>query len=49
MEAFLNLTGLLLVAEVDDHEQLMLNVASGKMGRDAMRRWLDEHTESASS
>ena len=43
METFLVLNGLEIVASVDEQEQVILDVASGKMGRQELTEWLRAH------
>lgn len=44
MEVFLNLNGLALVADINDQERLMLDLASGRLTRPDLEQWLDQHT-----
>jgi death on curing protein len=43
MEVFLNLNGLDLVADVDEQERLMLDVAAGHSTRERLETWLMQH------
>ena len=43
METLLVLNGLELQASVDDAERLILGVASGAIGRDALTVWIEQH------
>lgn len=43
METFLVLNGLEIDAPVDEQEQLILDVASGKMEREELTKWLRAH------
>jgi death-on-curing protein len=43
MEGFLNLNGLQLIADIDEHERLMLDLAAGRSSRQALEDWLNEH------
>ena len=43
METFLVLNGLEIVASVNEQEQVILDVASGKMGRQELTEWLRTH------
>ena len=43
METFLVLNGLEIDASVDEQEQVILNVASGKMARENLTKWLRAH------
>lgn len=45
METFLVLNGYEIRATVDEQERVILQVASGRMNRDAFVRWLNAHTE----
>ena len=47
MEAFLNLNGLALVADIGEQEQLMLDLAAGRSSRQALEHWLNQHIEPA--
>ncbi len=47
METFLLLNGLEIVAGVDEQERVILQVASGVMGRDALTAWLRAHVANA--
>lgn len=47
MEVFLNLNGFDLLADVDDQEDVMLNVAAGRSSREELERWLEKHTKPA--
>jgi death on curing protein len=44
MEVFLILNGMEISASVDEQEQIILAVASGKIGREAFVEWLKMHT-----
>lgn len=44
MEVFLTLNGYLLEADVDAQEQTILQLASGKLSREALLSWLEAHT-----
>jgi death on curing protein len=44
MEVFLILNGMAIRAEVDEQEQVILAVASGKMERDVFVEWLEGRT-----
>ena len=43
METFLVLNGYEIDASVDEQEKIILQVASGEMGREAFTHWLHEH------
>lgn len=43
MEVFLMLNGYEIVALVDEQEQLMLDLAAGKITREQLTAWLEEH------
>jgi len=43
METFLVLNGFEIDASVDEQEQVILDVASGKMGRQELTEWLRAH------
>lgn len=43
METFLVLNGLEIVASVDEQEQVILDVASGKLAREDFTKWLKAH------
>ena len=43
METFLMLNGLEIEASVDEQERVILQVASGEMGREAFTEWLRGH------
>jgi len=47
MEVFLLLNGLQIVADVDEQEQVMLNLAAGNITREDLEEWLAGHTASA--
>jgi death-on-curing protein len=47
MEAFLILNGFEIIAAVDDQERLMLDLAAGRMTRDRLAEWLEQHVQSA--
>jgi death-on-curing protein len=44
METFMILNGIEISAAVDEQEQIILAVASGNLGRDALVEWLRLHT-----
>ena len=44
METFLLLNGMEINASIDEQEQIILEVTSGKLGRDAFVEWLRLHT-----
>ncbi|MBE9205122.1 type II toxin-antitoxin system death-on-curing family toxin [Nostoc sp. LEGE 06077] len=44
METFMILNGTEISADVDEQEQIILAVASGNLGRDALVEWLRLHT-----
>jgi death on curing protein len=44
MEVFLILNGMEISASVDEQEQIILAVASGKIGREEFVEWLKMHT-----
>jgi death-on-curing protein len=44
METFLILNGFEIDASVDEQEQVILQVASGELGRDEFTEWLRSHT-----
>lgn len=44
MEIFLVLNGYEIDASVDEQENIILQVASGKLGRDELKNWLAAHT-----
>jgi death-on-curing protein len=46
METFLVLNGCELVAEVDNAEQTILQLAAGKLTRDELLAWVTEHLRS---
>lgn len=48
MEVFLVLNGFEINAAVDEQEQVILQVASGKLGRDEFTEWLRSHIVSKS-
>jgi death-on-curing protein len=43
MEVFLMLNGYEIEASVEEQERVILQVASGKMGREAFTQWLQAH------
>lgn len=43
MEVFLILNGLEVSSTVDEQEQIILNLAAGKLAREAFTKWLQEH------
>jgi death-on-curing protein len=43
MEIFLLLNGFEIEASIDEQEQLILGVASGKVNREVLKDWLDLH------
>lgn len=43
IEVFLVLNGFEINASIDEQEQVILQVASGQMGREALKNWLDSH------
>nr|WP_290226677.1 type II toxin-antitoxin system death-on-curing family toxin [Trichocoleus desertorum] len=43
VETFLILNGMQISASVDEQEDLVLAVASGKLGREAFVEWLQQH------
>jgi death-on-curing protein len=45
MEVFLRLNGWQINASVDEQERLVLDVASGAVGRDELTEWLSTHVE----
>jgi death-on-curing protein len=45
MEVFLLLNGFEIVAPVDEQEQLMLDLAAGKMSRERLAEWLKKRTQ----
>jgi death on curing protein len=47
MEVFLILNGFEIGAPVDEQEQLMLNLAAGKMTREQLTEWLEKHLKPA--
>ena len=49
METFLLLNGLEIDAPVDEQEQVIIDLASGKLGREELTSWLNEHITSGSS
>ena len=44
MEMFLLLNGARLVAEVDEQERLILDLAAGSLSREALEAWIRRHT-----
>ena len=47
MEVFLLLNGMTLNAAVDDQERLILDLADGRVTRDELISWLENHVEPA--
>jgi death on curing protein len=47
MEVFLILNGAELIAGVDEQEQLMLDVAAGRLSREQLQTWIAHHLKSA--
>ena len=45
MEVFLALNGLDIVADDDEQERLMIDVAAGQSSRENLEQWLDQHTK----
>jgi len=45
MEVFLLLNGWELLGTVDEHERLMLELAGGRITREQLTSWLEEHTK----
>jgi death-on-curing protein len=45
MEVFLLLNGLELVADIDEQERLMLEIAAGQVTREQLTDWLESHVE----
>jgi death-on-curing protein len=45
MEVFLILNGLELLGTVDEHEELMLNLAAGRLTRENLSAWLEQHVK----
>jgi death-on-curing protein len=43
MEVFLVLNGFEINASIDEQEQIILQVASGQIGREVLKTWLDSH------
>ncbi|WP_084691678.1 type II toxin-antitoxin system death-on-curing family toxin [Desulfobacter vibrioformis] len=43
MAIFLELNGFKIVADVDEQEELMINLAAGKATRQQLKDWVDEH------
>jgi death-on-curing protein len=43
MEAFLILNGFEILADVDEQERLMLDVASAQVSRDELTAWIEQH------
>lgn len=43
MEVFLNLNGFALMADVDEQERLMLDIAAGLSTRERLETWLTQH------
>jgi len=48
MEVFLVLNGYEIEASVEEQERVILQVASGEIGRDAFTRWLQAHIRNLS-
>jgi len=46
MEVFLVLNGREVEADVDEQEQVILSIASGKLNRSTFEQWLRKHTKS---
>jgi death-on-curing protein len=46
METFLMLNGFEVDAPVDEQEQVMLDLAAGRLSRDDLAIWLRDHTRS---
>ena len=46
MEAFLILNGSEIDADVDEQERLILDLAAGKLTREALTSWLNDHITS---
>lgn len=44
MEMFLLLNGARLVAQVDEQERLILDLAAGSLSREALEAWIRSHT-----
>jgi death-on-curing protein len=47
MEIFLLLNGVEVVGTTDEHEHLMLQLADGKVTREALTTWIESHTRPA--
>lgn len=47
MEVFLNLNGLQLLADIDEQERLMLDLAAGRSSRQALEDWVNQHIAQA--
>ena len=45
MEVFLILNGLEIVADTDEQERLMLDIAAGHLDRSHLQGWLEQHTQ----
>ena len=45
MEAFLMLNGSEIAATVDEQERLMLDVAAGRLTREQLANWLEQHLQ----
>jgi death on curing protein len=45
MEVFLILNGLALLGTVDEHEQLMLDLADGRISREQLAAWLEQRVK----
>ena len=45
MEVFLVVNGFELTGTVDEHEQLMLELAGGKIDREQLVIWIESHVE----
>jgi death-on-curing protein len=43
MATFLQLNGAEIVAAIDEQERLMLDLASGRLSRDELAGWLQQH------
>jgi death-on-curing protein len=44
MEVFLTLNGYFIEADIDDQERTMIALASGRLSRDQLLTWLEQHT-----
>ncbi len=45
MEAFLMLNGFEFVGTIDEHERLMLDLADGRISREQLAAWVEQHVE----